>query len=36
VFCALAAFEALAPVAGAFLPLAQVTHAAQRVQEIAA
>lgn len=34
VFCALAAFEALAPVAGAFLPLAQVTHAAQRVQEI--
>lgn len=34
VFCGLAAFEALAPVAGAFLPLAQVTHAAQRVQEI--
>ncbi|BAN95802.1 cysteine ABC transporter permease/ATP-binding protein CydC [Plautia stali symbiont] len=34
VFCALAAFEALAPVAGAFLPLAQVTHAAQRVLEI--
>ncbi len=34
VFCALAAFEALAPVAGAFLPLSQVTSAAQRVQEI--
>ncbi|PJZ04883.1 cysteine/glutathione ABC transporter ATP-binding protein/permease CydC [Pantoea rodasii] len=34
VFCGLAAFEALAPVAGAFLPLAQVTGAAQRVQEI--
>ena len=34
VFCALAAFEALAPVAGAFLPLTQVTRAAQRVQEI--
>ncbi|WP_182057590.1 cysteine/glutathione ABC transporter ATP-binding protein/permease CydC [Pantoea sp. ME81] len=34
VFCALAAFEALAPVAGAFLPLSQVTGAAQRVQEI--
>lgn len=34
VFCGLAAFEALAPVAGAFLPLAQVTRAAQRVQEI--
>lgn len=34
VFCALAAFEALAPVAGAFLPLAQVTRSAQRVQEI--
>lgn len=34
VFCALAAFEALAPVAGAFLPLSQVTRAAQRVQEI--
>ncbi|MDO6406390.1 heme ABC transporter ATP-binding protein/permease CydC [Pantoea phytobeneficialis] len=34
VFCGLAAFEALAPVAGAFLPLAQVTSAAQRVQEI--
>lgn len=36
VFCGLAAFEALAPVAGAFLPLAQVTGAAQRVQEIIA
>jgi ATP-binding cassette subfamily C protein CydC len=34
VFCGLAAFESLAPVAGAFLPLAQVTSAAQRVQEI--
>lgn len=34
VFCGLAAFEALAPVAGAFLPLSQVTGAAQRVQEI--
>lgn len=34
VFCALAAFEALAPVAGAFLPLSQVAIAAQRVQEI--
>ncbi|ALV92848.1 MULTISPECIES: heme ABC transporter ATP-binding protein/permease CydC [Pantoea] len=34
VFCGLAAFEALAPVAGAFLPLAQVTGAAQRVREI--
>nr|WP_310616235.1 cysteine/glutathione ABC transporter ATP-binding protein/permease CydC [Pantoea cypripedii] len=34
VFCGLAAFEALAPVAGAFLPLTQVTSAAQRVQEI--
>ncbi|WP_292972333.1 heme ABC transporter ATP-binding protein/permease CydC [Pantoea sp. UBA4549] len=33
-FCGLAAFEALAPVAGAFLPLAQVSSAAQRVQEI--
>lgn len=34
VFCGLAAFEALAPVAGAFLPLSQVTGAAQRVREI--
>lgn len=34
VFCALAAFEALAPVAGAFLPLAQVIAAAQRVNAI--
>ena len=34
VFCGLAAFEALAPVAGAFLPLSQVTSAAKRVQEI--
>ncbi|MBK0125572.1 cysteine/glutathione ABC transporter ATP-binding protein/permease CydC [Pantoea sp. S61] len=34
VFCGLAAFEALAPVAGAFLPLSQVSGAAQRVQEI--
>ncbi len=34
VFCGLAAFEALAPVAGAFLPLSQVTSAANRVQEI--
>lgn len=34
VFCALAAFEALAPVAGAFLPLSQVITAAQRVNEI--
>ncbi|PIF22682.1 ATP-binding cassette, subfamily C, CydC [Candidatus Pantoea floridensis] len=34
VFCGLAAFEALAPVAAAFLPLAQVSGAAQRVQEI--
>lgn len=34
VFCALAAFEALAPVAGAFLPMSQVTTAAQRVNNI--
>ena len=34
VFCGLAAFEALAPVAGAFLPLAQVTSSARRVKEI--
>ncbi|MEG3112773.1 cysteine/glutathione ABC transporter ATP-binding protein/permease CydC [Pantoea sp. T14] len=34
VFCALAAFEALAPVAGAFLPLSQVITAAQRVNDI--
>lgn len=34
VFCALAAFEALAPVAGAFLPMSQVTTAAQRVSDI--
>jgi len=34
VFCALAAFEALAPVAGAFLPLAQVVAAAERVSDI--
>ncbi|MGK3123534.1 cysteine/glutathione ABC transporter ATP-binding protein/permease CydC [Candidatus Pantoea formicae] len=34
VFCGLAAFEALAPVAGAFLPLAQVTGAARRVHEL--
>lgn len=34
VFCALAAFEALAPVAGAFLPMSQVIHAAQRVNDI--
>ncbi|WP_442799280.1 heme ABC transporter ATP-binding protein/permease CydC [Pantoea vagans] len=34
VFCALAAFEALAPVAGAFLPMSQVTTAAQRVNDI--
>lgn len=34
VFCGLAAFEALAPVAGAFLPLSQVFSAAKRVQEI--
>ncbi|NIE99651.1 cysteine/glutathione ABC transporter ATP-binding protein/permease CydC [Pantoea sp. Acro-805] len=34
VFCGLAAFEALAPVAGAFLPLAQVTGAARRVREL--
>ncbi|MDY0925247.1 cysteine/glutathione ABC transporter ATP-binding protein/permease CydC [Enterobacter sp. CFBP8995] len=34
VFCGLAAFEALAPVAGAFLPLSQVNSAAKRVQEI--
>ena len=34
VFCALAAFEALGPVAGAFLPLAQVIAAAQRVTGI--
>jgi len=33
-FCGLAAFEALAPVASAFLPLAQVSSAAERVQEI--
>lgn len=34
VFCGLAAFEALTPVAGAFLPLSQVASAAKRVQEI--
>ena len=34
VFCGLAAFEALAPVAGAFLPLAQVTGAARRVHDL--
>lgn len=34
VFCGLAAFEALAPVAGAFLPLSQVFSAAKRVKEI--
>ncbi|MDH2068498.1 cysteine/glutathione ABC transporter ATP-binding protein/permease CydC [Pantoea sp. GD03673] len=34
VFCALAAFEALAPVAGAFLPMSQVINAAQRVNDI--
>ncbi|MGK3140823.1 heme ABC transporter ATP-binding protein/permease CydC [Pantoea sp. C2G6] len=34
VFCGLAAFEALAPVAGAFLPMSQVNTAAQRVNEI--
>ncbi|WP_239952566.1 cysteine/glutathione ABC transporter ATP-binding protein/permease CydC [Pantoea sp. Z09] len=34
VFCALAAFEALAPVAGAFLPLAQVIAAAERVNAL--
>lgn len=34
VFCALGAFEALAPVAGAFLPLAQVITAARRVNDI--
>ncbi len=34
VFCALAAFEALVPVAGAFLPLAQVVAAAERVNGI--
>jgi len=34
VFCALAAFEALAPVAGAFLPMSQVMTAAQRVSDI--
>lgn len=34
VFCALAAFEALAPVAGAFLPLSQVIAAAERVNGI--
>ncbi|MCQ8227179.1 heme ABC transporter ATP-binding protein/permease CydC [Pantoea trifolii] len=34
VFCGLAAFEALTPVAGAFLPLSHVTSAAKRVQEI--
>ncbi|POU28583.1 cysteine/glutathione ABC transporter ATP-binding protein/permease CydC, partial [Enterobacter cloacae complex sp. ECNIH8] len=34
VFCALAAFEALGPVAGAFLPLAQVIAAAERVTGI--
>lgn len=36
VFCALAAFEALAPVATAFLHLSQVSASAQRVQEIIA
>lgn len=34
VFCSLAAFEALAPVASAFLPLAQVAAAARRVNEL--
>ncbi|WP_276742984.1 heme ABC transporter ATP-binding protein/permease CydC [Pantoea septica] len=34
VFCALAAFEALGPVAAAFLPLAQVIAATQRVTGI--
>lgn len=34
VFCALAAFEALAPVAGAFLHLSQVMASAQRVNDI--
>ncbi|MCE0488633.1 cysteine/glutathione ABC transporter ATP-binding protein/permease CydC [Pantoea sp. Mb-10] len=34
VFCALAAFEALAPVAGAFLPLTQVARAAERVNAL--
>lgn len=34
VFCGLAAFEALTPVAGAFMPLSQVASAAKRVQEI--
>ena len=33
-FCALAAFEALAPVAGAFLPMSQVVTSAQRVNDI--
>lgn len=33
-FCALAAFEALGPVTAAFLPLAQVISAAQRVSQI--
>ncbi|MCU7368687.1 cysteine/glutathione ABC transporter ATP-binding protein/permease CydC [Pantoea stewartii] len=34
VFCALAAFEALAPIASAFLPLSQVITAAQRVNDV--
>lgn len=34
VFCALAAFEALAPVATAFLPMSQVITSAQRVNDI--
>lgn len=34
VFCALAAFEALGPVAGAFLHLSQVIASAQRVNDI--
>lgn len=34
VFCSLAAFEALAPIAGAFLPMSQVIAAAQRVSEV--
>lgn len=34
VFCALAAFEALAPIAGAFQHLGQVVTAAQRVKQI--
>ncbi|PKH24502.1 cysteine/glutathione ABC transporter ATP-binding protein/permease CydC [Enterobacterales bacterium CwR94] len=34
VFCSLAAFEALAPVAGAFLHLGQVTASAERLNEV--